>query len=132
MQPDQFVEMIEQRGGKVDKLSALPDGSVFVTARFLLPKDHWLTQPGQNVPPMPMRVGVGLERYRLVEQIREAARYAIRATTMNGQVEDSDPDAWVQNMIVGLLGYCTADGLSSDDWSNQPDVIQDPFPPERL
>jgi len=131
MKPEEVTSMIEQAGGNVDAIGALPDGSGFATASFPLPKDHWLTQPGDNVPPMPMRVGVGTDRDRLAEQIKVAARYAVRATTMNGSVDDSDPDAWVQNMIIGLLGYWTKDGLSTDRCGN-PDVIPDPFPPQKV
>jgi hypothetical protein len=53
---------------------------------------------------MPMRVGVGSKRDALAHQIRAAARYAIRASTMRGQEMDFDPDALAQNMVVGLLG----------------------------
>jgi hypothetical protein len=131
MKTEEVVEMVEQCGGKVDEIGALPDGSGFATASFPLRKDHWLYQPGYNVPPMPMRVGTGPARDKLAEQISAAARYAVRATTMNGAEKDYDPDAWVQNMIVGLLGYWTQDGLSSDlSWAN-PDVIPDPFPPDK-
>ena len=48
------------------------------------------------------------------QAVRAAIKYAIRGATMCGQEMDFDPDAMVQNMIVGLLGYWTADGLSSD------------------
>lgn len=130
MQPEQVIEMVEQCGGTVNEVGALPDGSGFATASFPLPKDHWLTHPGYNVPPMPMRIGTGPERDRLAEQVRAASRYAIRATTINGSADDYDPDAWVQNMIVGLLGYWTPDGMTQDS-SCKPDVIPDPFPPEK-
>ena len=50
----------------------------------------------------------------LAEGIRAAARYAIRGATMSGKDENFDPDAMVQNFIVGMLGYWTKDGLSDD------------------
>lgn len=131
MHPEKVVEMIEQCGGKVNEIGALPDGSGFATASFPLPKDHWLTQPGHNIPPMPWRLGIGPVRDQLAEKIQAVARYAIRASTMNGTEDDFDPDAMVQNFIVGMLGYWTSDGLSSDD-SGNPDVIPDPFPPENV
>ena len=39
---------------------------------------------------------------------------------MCGKEDDFDPDALVQNMITGLLGYHTPSGLSEmgDDWAN--------------
>jgi len=93
-------------------MNKLPDGSGFFTANYPLPKDHWLTQIHDNDPPMPFKIGLGSERSELVKQITQAARYAIRASTMNGQEQDFDPDAMVQNMIVGLLGYWTLTGDS--------------------
>ncbi len=93
-----------------DGMTRLPDGSGFFIASFPLPKDHWLFAEGENVPPAPMRIGVGEARTRLAMDIRAAARHAVRASTMNGKEMDFDPDAMVQNMIVGLLGYWTEDG----------------------
>ena len=55
----------------------------------------------------------------------EAAKYAVVGATMRGKDTDFDPDALVQNMVVGLLGYFTHDGLSDESWQN-PEVT----PPE--
>ena len=88
----------------------LPDGSGAFVMSWPLPKDHWLYADHDNEPPMPMRVGVGPERDALAAQVRAAARYAVRGATMNGKAMDFDPDALVQNMVVGLLGYWTPDG----------------------
>lgn len=95
----------------------LLDGSAFTRASVPLPEDHWSTKPGHSVPPMPMRIGTGPLRDALVEMVRDAVRYAVRASTTNGTM-DFDPDAMVQNMIVGLLGYWTEDGRSTDAWAN--------------
>lgn len=91
----------------------LPDGSAAFVAAWPLPKTHWIYAEGDNVPPMPMRTGTSRARERTVmaAHIKDAARYAIRASTMNGKETDFDPDAMVQNMIVGLLGYWTENGL---------------------
>lgn len=91
-------------------VTVLPDGSAFFTASFPLPRDHWLYAQERSEPPMPWRVGLGAKRNELADQVRAAARYAIRASTMNGRDPDFDPDALVQNMVVGLLGYWTDDG----------------------
>ena len=88
----------------------LPDGSGAFVASWPLPKDHWLYAEYDNKPPMPMRVGVGPRRSELAIDIKQAARYAIRASTMNGKEVEFDPDAMVQNMVIGLLGYWTEDG----------------------
>lgn len=88
----------------------LPDGSGCFVASFPLRKSHWIYAEGDNDPPMPMRIGVGPERKELEAQIRAAAKYAIRAATMKGTEMDFDPDAMVQSLIIGLLGYWTEDG----------------------
>lgn len=98
----------------------LPDGSGFAVASLAMPRDHWLTREGFNVPPMPWRTGDGTARGQLAEEIRVAARYAIRAATMNGKESDFDPDAMVQNFVVGMLGYWTEDGYSFDARANPP------------
>jgi hypothetical protein len=90
----------------------LPDGSGAFVASYPLPKTHWIYADHENVPPAFMRMGIGQERTELALQIASAARYAIRASTMNGKEMDFDPDAMVQNMVVGLLGYWTEDGRS--------------------
>lgn len=100
-----------------DKITALPDGSAFSILSLPLPSDHWLYAPqeGWNDPPAGLLCGTDdPNRAILVEHVRAAARYAVRGATMNGTVMDFDPDALVQNMIVGLFGYCTSDGLPGE------------------
>jgi len=100
-------------GGKVDWVAKLPDGSGAATMSVPLPKNHWLTKEGYNESPAPFLMGTdNPARQEWVDKIRIAAKYAVRATTMNGKIEDFDPDAWVQNMVVGMLGYWTPDGKS--------------------
>lgn len=119
-------KLIEDAGGKVEEVAFLPDGSGFATASFPLRKDHWLYADEENEPPMPFRVGTtemlvvsGRDgqkkrfiREELAAEIRKAARYAIRASTMNGKDSDFDPDAMVNNFVIGLIGVWTPDGLS--------------------
>ena len=118
--PVTFIgQLIEGSGGKVDAVGILPDGSGFATASFPLPADHWLTRDpdGFNVPPMGLRMGTDNPQRKEIEGIvREAGKYAVRSATRNGQVEDFDPDALIQNLIVGLLGYHTSGGLGGEDW----------------
>jgi hypothetical protein len=107
--------------GKITSAGVLPDGSGFATMSMPLPKNHWLTADpdGFNVPPMPFRMGVGHPcRKGLQEALRAAGKYACRCATMNGKEMDFDPDALLQNLIVGFLGYHTENGFSSDDFSN--------------
>lgn len=118
--PKDVQNMIEGCGGTVGEIGLLPDGSGFATASFPLPKDHWLYRETEfDAPPMPMRMGTDdPRRKQFNEMVREAAKYAVRAATMRGKEQDFDPDALVQNMVVGLLGYHTQDGLSSESWAN--------------
>lgn len=127
---NQVKEMIVLAGGQVKEVGELPDGSGFATASFPLPKDHWLyVDNGFEAPPMPFRMGTDDPRYRDFQaKVKAAARYAVRAATMKGKDDDFDPDALVQNMLVGMFGYHTPDGLSHlDDWAN-PNPIPQPFP----
>ena len=117
-------KLIEDAGGTVEEMGALPDGSGFATASFPLPENHWLTAPGNNcAPPMPLRMGTDhMQHEDMVKAIWAAAKYALRSATMNG-TEEMDPDALCQNMVVGLIGYHTHDGTSRlEDWLN-PDSI---------
>lgn len=99
----------------------LPDGSAFGTFTLPLPKDHWLYQPVPDEPPAPFRVGVGKEitiqgsRKEISDKVREAARYAMQASTNSGQIEDEDPDAVIQNLLIGLFGFHTTDGTRRGD-----------------
>lgn len=105
----------------------LPDGSAFFTASFPLPEDHWLYKTdkgGFAPPPMPLRMASGPARDEMAAKVRAAARYAVKASTGNGKEPDFDPDALVQNMIVGLLGYWSEDGTSGETWGDP-----DPLPP---
>lgn len=127
--PDFINELAAAVGGKVEEVGGpLPDGSGFAVMSMPLRKDHWIYQTTEDgftpPPPMPFRIGAAdapvLNRTRAqwAEGIRAACRYAVQASTMRGQEMDFDPDAMVQNMVVGMLGYWTPDGLSSDSWAN--------------
>lgn len=108
-------------GGTIEEMQRLPDGSGFAVMSMPLPKDHWsvVNPDGLNEPPTPFRLGteetlttVNLTRAEFADRIRAAGRYAYRASTMNGKDTDLDPDALLQNLVVGMLGYWTPDGTS--------------------
>lgn len=112
-------------------------------------------QPGDDfcAPPMPLRIGSSqhvviafgkshgglslemsdrlrelplcLDRQQMAEAIRAAGRYAVKAATMNGTETDFDPDALVQNLVIGMLGYFTDDGLNHEDARANPPVPYD-------
>lgn len=95
----------------MDSPQELPDGSGFFTGSLPLPEDHWLYREGDNVPPMTLQCGTdNPHRKDLEEAIRAGVRYALRCATMNGCDNDFDPDAVVQQTVVGTLGYFTPDG----------------------
>lgn len=112
MSEEHVKQLADILGGKVESMGIAPDGSGFATVSFPLPKDHWLTKEGYNEPPAPWKIGLGEERNKMADHIRLVAKYAVRASTMNGKFEDFDPDAMVQNFVVGMLGYWTHDGDS--------------------
>jgi hypothetical protein len=64
-----------------------------------LPEDHWLYEPRKE----PSATLKGMQIYR--PYVVEAAKYAIKAATDNGKDVDFDPDALIQNLLVGLFGY---------------------------
>lgn len=123
----EIQQLADDLGATIDDAGALPDGSGFAVMSTPLPSDHWLTAKHEkyDAPPMPLRMGEGPARDKMAHAVRAAARYAVRGATRNGQEDDFDPDALVQNMVVGLLGYWTDDGTSKcDPWANP-----DPVPP---
>jgi hypothetical protein len=94
--------------------STTPDVSVDLhepteQARQLLADDHWLTQPGDNVPPAPvLKATSDKKRAELVTAIREAGMFALRTVSENGRVAAFDPDALLQNLALALLGEAQA------------------------
>jgi hypothetical protein len=78
-----------------------------------------LVQRENNPEPFKCDPPVRMRREDFAEKIRIAGRYAIRAATLKGKEMDFDPDALIQNLVVGMLGYWTTTGLSSmDEWAN--------------
>jgi|SRR5882724_3354011 len=69
---------------------------------------------------IPIGRGVTVTKRGFSELIKTVGRYAVRCATMNGKEMDFDPDALLQNLVVGFLGYWTEDGLTDDDWANPP------------
>jgi len=112
------------------EVTVLPDGSAFFVASFPLPETHWIySHPGDGYlkPPMPFRMGTDdPRREKYSDMVRAAAKYAIKASTLNGAEIDYDPDAMVQNFVIAMLGYNTSDGLTDDLWAN-PDPIPEIF-----
>lgn len=102
-----------------DGMVRLPDGSGAFIASMPLPKDHWVFSDEREPPPMTLRCGTSNKiRKDLEVALRVAARWAVRGATMRGTEKDFDPDALVQNVIIGALGYFTPNGLGKEDWEN--------------
>lgn len=89
----ELEEILARRGAEASSVEILPDGQVVVGA-------------------------IGMSKQEFADKIRAAGRYAVRCATMNGKEMDFDPDALVQNLITGMLGYHTNTGLSEDAWDN--------------
>lgn len=107
---------LKESQAKAPETTVLPDGSAFFTGSLPLPKDHWLYAEGAEAPPAPLRLGVDSPlRQPLADALKAAVQYGVRASTMNGTDANFDPDAVVQNVIVGLLGYWTSDGTLGGD-----------------
>lgn len=108
---------------------------------WIYQKDETSAGFKSNVPPMPFRMGsndvvyIGLDegdvgsliksgpqkvpalkvnKRQFEKAIRAAGKYAVRCATMNGAEMDFDPDALLQNLVVGMLGYWTDNGLTGD------------------
>jgi hypothetical protein len=132
----------------------------FATMSFPLRKNHWIYQKDDtpagfqsNVPPMPFRMGahaltkvvlesdagpltvLALSKWQFEHAIRAAGKYAVRCATMNGAEMDFDPDALLQNLVVGMLGYWTDNGLTecAEDaaWCNPQKPFDFTPPPPR-
>jgi hypothetical protein len=121
---DVLSEHVDVGGRGEGRAVRLPDGSGVAFDSFPLPSDHWLTAGHSNIPPMPFRVGRETLRLRMamIERVSAAGRYAVRCATQDGTTEGFDPDALIQNLIVGMLGYNTPEGLSDDPLSNPEEV----------
>jgi len=145
---DAVNEIAKACDGKITEVGILPDNSGFAIMETPLRADHWLYgdrsmerkvcegPDGEDVfhepPPMPLRMGrkdmiaieVGhrrdvLDRDEMADMIRMAGKYAVRCATMKGKEMDFEPDALLQNLVVGFLGYWTGDGLTgTDEWAN--------------
>lgn len=111
--------------GVMGGVAKLPDGSSFAVMSMPLPENHWIygdptvENEGFEPAPMPMRMGTdNPQRKAIADKIRQAGRYAVRCATMKGKENDFDPDALVQQLVVGYLGYFTPNGLTDDEWAN--------------
>ena len=137
--PDVLQRLASDLDAKIETIGLLPDHSGFAVLSMPLPADHWSTQDDGSYEPPPMRFRMGaneraiitigdelrdwsesLTREQFADRIRAAGRYAYRAATMKGKEPDLDPDALMQNLVVGLLGYWTDTGLGSEPWENPP------------
>ena len=111
--PPILEQLASEIGGTIKSCHRLPDGSAFATISMPLPPGHW-SQPEDGKygpPPMPFRMGADDERRgAFAEAIRAVGQYAYLASTMGGRETDMDPDALLQNLVVGFLGYWTPDG----------------------
>lgn len=88
----------------------LPDGSGCFVASYPLPSDHWIYGDEAQSAPDPC-----LAREER-KKVMAAARWAIKASTGNGQDMDFDPDAMAINFTYALCGpWGSCDEVIMDD-----------------
>lgn len=81
------------------------------TLSLPVPNDHWSKAPRASEPPMLLCMGVGDPRRAEIEEaVKQAARYALKTAERHGMTGDFDWDAFVGNVIVGVVGYYTENG----------------------
>lgn len=99
-------------------VTVLPDGSAFCTGSFPLPKDHWLYAPRCPEWDDERDTSADTPRPILTHEQRDAvvaaARYAVRGATMNGAMQDFDPDALVQNLCYAMCWPAGGATLAAD------------------
>lgn len=78
----------------------IPEGD-----KLTLNSYHWLYLPGEDIPPIPFKMAYTHPwRKHVIAGIKKSAKYALRAATDNGRINDFDPDAVVQLMVKGMIG----------------------------
>jgi len=98
-----------------DIVGPLPDESGMMIGELDLPEDHWLfDEPGS--PPMGSKLGTDSAVYHeRTSKLIAAGKYAIRASILDTSEVGFDPDAFIQNLVVGLHGYATPSGDKGDE-----------------
>lgn len=113
---DKLKEIARACDGEIKEIMLFPGGHGCATMEIPLRKDHWIyTERLGLEPPMPFKMGISDLRDVVAEKIREAGKYALLASSYTAAEVGFDPDAFLQNLVVGLLGYWTDDGLSKLD-----------------
>ena len=93
-------------GMELSEPTILPDGSGFGILSLPLPKDHWLyaEREYEEGAIEPKDLPAPILTRALRQQVIDAIRYAVRASTNCGKEENFDPDAMVQNAVYALCG----------------------------
>ena len=93
-------------GMELSEPTILPDGSGFGILNLPLPKDHWLyaEREYEEGALEPKDLPAPILTHALRQQVIDAIRYAVRASTNCGKEDDFDPDAMVQNAVYALCG----------------------------
>lgn len=81
---------------------------------IVLPADHWLHEAAGK-PPMGSRLGTDNAVYEeRTKKLIAAGIYALRVATAHTS-QGIDPDDLILNLVIGLHGYATPDGLPVAD-----------------
>ena len=94
---------IEKKKPKIESIANFPEGHIAMVVSFPLPKNHWIFQEHKE-PPAPLDMVSIEERMLLESKFKDVIKYAVRAT-IGSKDMDFDPDAMIQNFMVGMFGY---------------------------
>jgi hypothetical protein len=102
MKLEECVEMVQEiadmTNGDIDSMGFF-DNHGYATISYPLPKNHWIYQKNPVDPPDRIYSPITNE---LRHDIIESAKWAIRAATDSGRIEDFDPDAILQNILFAF------------------------------
>ncbi len=102
--PDQVRESTE------NVAPGLASGTPFI----VLPAGHWLHEAAGK-PPMGSRLGTDNAVYEeRTKKLIRAGMYALRVSLEHSS-QGIDPDDLILNLVIGLHGYATPDGLPVAD-----------------
>jgi hypothetical protein len=99
-----FLEKQLQEKTSIKSVANFPDGHTAMVVSFPLSKNHWIYEDSGE-PPAPLKIESIETRMHLESVFKDAVKYAVKASTLSGKEMDFDPDAMIQNFMVGLFGY---------------------------
>jgi len=100
----EISQLKDKKKPKIESVANFPDGHTAMVVSFPLRKTHWIFQDSGE-PPKPLDMASTEERMFLESKFKDVVKYAVKCSTMSGKYMDFDPDAMIQNFMVGMFGY---------------------------